>query len=453
MGWLNINGNWIGRNRGKSWSSYCTPLNLVLAEIVGGVRLTWEQDAKCTTEDGFEIWVSIGGAAYALLDTVAADVLTYDDMTDYAGSTVEYKVRAYRGTVYSGYSAEAEIIIAAAITNFAVVWAEDHAVLTWNEQAGWDTEIYSSVDNTNWTLEETVTTGTETTTNHCWQGRTMYFRARAKSGTNFGPYCASVNILTPLVFKYDNNPTAAFSFSSNLGLGAGKTVRVCWGTFNGSDELYNDYTTTQTPAHAYNGDSEVNRDPLYIKISGDLDSITTFNLAGNLLCYGDLSKWYLPALTSLLSFYLNGSSFTGNLSNWIFISTGAIDIRIYNNQFTGDLSTMLVNTSGATILWLNNTDGYNEFTAPPRGDIKQISTGAGAGLYMPNCNVGTAALDAWFAWANNYFASNTPTRSSIFKFDGVGMGVPTGGNSNTDIVGIKAKYVAAGFTATITVNT
>lgn len=37
MGWLNINGNWIGRHSGKSWSSYCTQLRTTWQPAVLGV--------------------------------------------------------------------------------------------------------------------------------------------------------------------------------------------------------------------------------------------------------------------------------------------------------------------------------------------------------------------------------------------------------------------------------
>lgn len=443
MGWLNINGNWIGRHSGKSWSSYCTPLNLVLAEITGGIRLTWEQTPKCTDEDGYEIWISMAGAAYVLLDTVAADVLTYDDMTDYAGSTVEYKVRAYRGTVYSEYSAEAEIIIAAAITNFAVVWAEDHAVLTWDEQAGWDTEIYSSLDNTNWTLEETITTGTETYLDHCWQGTTVYFRARPRSGAVYGDYCASVNIVTPLVFKWDGNPKASLVFDSHFDLAAGKTVRVSWGGDKGE---YNDYTTTQVPTHIYLNETQA--DPHYVQISGDISDIKIIWLFSKPLAYGDISKWILPS--SLTSLYLDRCKFSGDLSNWVLPATITI-IRLYNtnadqNAFTGDLSSWSLPAT-LTICYIS----YNAFTAPPRGELKGLEASA-AGLYMRDCSCGTAAMDAWLAYANTYFGSNTPIKNSLFQMQNnltTNMKQPTGGNNNADRLGIIAKYTAAGFTATV----
>jgi hypothetical protein len=95
----------IGGNRGVA---IATPTGLVLVLIAGGIRLTW---IDVTGEDGYEIWVSINGGIHTLLNTVAANVVTYDDMTDYAGSTVSYEIRAYKGISYSDYSDEATIVV------------------------------------------------------------------------------------------------------------------------------------------------------------------------------------------------------------------------------------------------------------------------------------------------------------------------------------------------------
>lgn len=65
--------------------------------------LTWTDNSS--GEDGFEIWVSEDGGAYYLLDTVATDVVTYNDSTT-TGEICLYKVRAYRGTDYSDFSNE-----------------------------------------------------------------------------------------------------------------------------------------------------------------------------------------------------------------------------------------------------------------------------------------------------------------------------------------------------------
>ena len=438
----------IGNRGGTSWSSYCTPLNIDVVQITGGNRITWTQDAKCTDEDGFEIWVSINGGAYALLDTVLADVLLYDDTTDYAGNQVTYKVRAYKGTTYSNFTDESEIVIEPDITNLAVAWAEDHAVVTFDGTAGWETELETSRDNITYSLVTTIVAGTETYTDHTWQGITVYYRARAKKVLEYGDYCTAVNIVTPLVFKYDNDPYAALSIGG-LGLPAGKTVRFSWGTFTGGAERYTDYTLNTAIQHDYNIADEPG-DPRYVKISGDINSITTLVISSNVRCYGDLSKWILP--TGLTQLYLNICAFTGDISGWGTLPSGLVNFRIYRNGFTGDLSSWIISTSASTIIYLEDTDGKNEFTGIPRGNCHQCEN-ATAGLYMLRCAVATAGVDAWLAWFNTFLVTNTPVRNSLFQISGTGMGIPTGGNANANRLGIIAKYVAAGFTATITNNT
>ncbi len=78
--------------------------------VTSPINLTFDEDTQTLSwtdvtggEDGFEIWVSEDGGAFYLLDTVASDVTTYTDSTT-TGDTMIYKVRAYIGTTYSGFS-------------------------------------------------------------------------------------------------------------------------------------------------------------------------------------------------------------------------------------------------------------------------------------------------------------------------------------------------------------
>lgn len=436
--------------RGQSWSSYCTPLNLEVTQITGGNRLSWEVDVKCIDADGYEIWVSQDGGAYALLDTVTVPTVQFDDTTDYAGAEVTYQVRAYKGTSYGAFSDPTEIVIEPVIANLAATWVNDFARITFDGFSGWQTEIYESRDNTNWTLVTTLNDGTETYDNYTWQGTQVYFRARCKKVLEFGDYTASINIAqTPLVFKYDNNPTASFAFADNLGLPAGKTVKVSWGSFIGGNERYDDYTTTSTPQHTYNADDEVNKDPYYVKLTGDLNSITKLNLSQKTLCYGDLNKWIIP--TGLTALVLDRCNFSGDISSWV-LPSGLTNLRLYQNTFTGDLSGWVIATSASTVMYLEDTNGKNEFTAPPRGNVHQCEAGV-AGLYIRHTNCSIAVLDAFLAWFNVFLDTNTPVRNTLINISGTGMGIPTGGNSNTDRLAILAHYVAAGFTCTITNNT
>ena len=76
------------------------PTNLTVTAILGGVRLTWEDNSD--NEHGFEIWRKVDSADYALLTTTAKNVETYDD-TDFQLGDLKYKVRAKGGDEYSGF--------------------------------------------------------------------------------------------------------------------------------------------------------------------------------------------------------------------------------------------------------------------------------------------------------------------------------------------------------------
>jgi hypothetical protein len=76
------------------------PTELAASSITATtIRLTWVDNADY--EAGYQIYRDGD-----LLDTVAADVETYDDTTCILGTTYNYKVRAYVGTEYSEFSEE-----------------------------------------------------------------------------------------------------------------------------------------------------------------------------------------------------------------------------------------------------------------------------------------------------------------------------------------------------------
>ena len=65
----------------------------------------------------------------------------------------------------------------------------------------------------------------------------------------------------------------------------------------------------------------------------------------------------------------------------------------------------------------------------------------------------TSAVNAQLKVINDYFTLNTPIKNVSIDLSGASMGIPTGGANNTDLLGIIAKHVAAGFVATISVRT
>jgi Leucine-rich repeat (LRR) protein len=74
------------------------PLNLTIADITNGVRLTWEDNSS--KELGYEIYASVNGGAFYSIGITQAGDLSFDDLINYEGLPVQYKVLAYTG-VYS----------------------------------------------------------------------------------------------------------------------------------------------------------------------------------------------------------------------------------------------------------------------------------------------------------------------------------------------------------------
>jgi hypothetical protein len=66
------------------------------------VTVTWTDNSN--TESNFEVQRSVDGGAYSAIGTVGAGVTSYND-TSAPGGTLTYKVRAYRGSLYSALSA------------------------------------------------------------------------------------------------------------------------------------------------------------------------------------------------------------------------------------------------------------------------------------------------------------------------------------------------------------
>ena len=112
-------------------------------------------------------------------------------------------------------------------------------------------------------------------------------------------------------------------------------------------------------------------------------------------------------------------SLSGTLNNWVY---GGTYTQI-NIQYT--------NLTGGLLNWNKNLDR----------------------LYLGNNQFTTEAVDAQLKAINDYFATTNPIKNLTINLSGTNMGIPTGGASNTDLLGIIAKHTAAGFTATITVRT
>lgn len=117
MGWLNINGNWIGRNSGKLWSSYWTTSNVVTAVQ----SATTKMDLYFTGERAISIERAGIDMVFAEIATITAGVKYYQD-TVTANTLYFYRYREYSGTNYSEYSNVANNIIGNLSTTVKGEW-------------------------------------------------------------------------------------------------------------------------------------------------------------------------------------------------------------------------------------------------------------------------------------------------------------------------------------------
>lgn len=115
----------------------------------------------------------------------------------------------------------------------------------------------------------------------------------------------------------------------------------------------------------------------------------------------------------------------------------------YDDSIVGSLRNLVISNRLTCIFFVNTsisegTNVWNKYIA--------IFT-------LNNSKLPTSAVDAQLKVINDYFAINTPIKNVTINLAGTRMGIPTGGSSNVDLLGIISKHTAAGFTATITVRT
>jgi len=144
-----------------------------------------------------------------------------------------------------------------------------------------------------------------------------------------------------------------------------------------------------------------------------------FNISSNPLLTGDISGWddFDEVMLGVVMNYCIG--LTGNLNSWLLKESGLNIEASYGTQFTG----------------------------LPRGHFKNVSY-----IKFRESSCDSNEIDDFLVYVDNYFVGGVvPLANCIYWLDGVGMGIPsaTGLTSRQNIID---KYVAAGKTATITVN-
>jgi len=109
MGWLNINGNWIGRNRGGgiSWQTYWTshfPSELrASAYSDTEIDLSWTNNGTANYT-GHKIYISTDGTTYTLKATIASIGTTYRVNGLVKDTLYYFYIKAYSGSSESSAS-------------------------------------------------------------------------------------------------------------------------------------------------------------------------------------------------------------------------------------------------------------------------------------------------------------------------------------------------------------
>ena len=238
-----------------------------------------------------------------------------------------------------------------------------------------------------------------------WNSVTRYYLQQTANSINsfYGNF--------PLIEKVTTSLSAAASYYNNL-----NKMKM---DFRNNKHIYSGILVNGTSLPGY---FKINTDSLIRRNFNGYFNI--YGMTSTSEISGDMSKW-TNEWTSTQAFRCQGSSIsyragiTGNLHNFI----------INNNSDT--FYFMYSNLSGGFSTWNKN--------------ITFVS--------FLECMFSSSEVDDQLNVINTYFETTTPIGDLTLDLSGSTMGIPTDGASNIDLLGIVAKHVLAGYTATITVRT
>jgi len=167
------------------------------------VQLGWTDNA--INETGFVIERSANGGAFAVIDTVGADIVTYIDGTVVAGNDYTYQVAAANGAGQSGYSNQAivSVTLPSAPQNLtATNISRTGFTLNWdpfvNQPDGFEIQI--ATDNTFTAIVQSFPDVAADSTSLAISGLTRntryYIRIRAFNAVGVGPWSQTLQVKT-----------------------------------------------------------------------------------------------------------------------------------------------------------------------------------------------------------------------------------------------------------------
>ena len=328
------------------------------------------------------------------------------------------------------------------------------------------------------TLNAGIVTYNDTT---CKQNASVVYKVRAKKGSIYSTYATASALATPLCWK-TNQATRTNVMINFLHITAGKTVNVDWG--DGTNANYtgsNSYITKTYDASAIN--------VFNIKLSGDTNSITTFQHFNQIKSYGAVTNWVLPS--TLTNFAVYSTGLTGVVTNWVLPSTLTY-FAVYSTGLTGVVTNWVlpstltyfninsIGLTGVVTNWVlpSTLAAFYIYSTGLTGSLPQITTHATNALIyqaqsssisdsvvtvfrkamtvfnISNQNVAfsTVNIDKVLKALADWYQVNAPTANCTFTMNGVNMGIPTGGANNVDLLRLAQYYANASKTATIIIS-
>jgi hypothetical protein len=407
------------------------------------VRVTFDRDLDDNYDDVIAA-ISITGKTPSLISILNNILFVTTEAWEYGQSGMftyikpaSNGLRSTQGALVESFSSEITnnvLPLAPDVpTGFGVTWINDFARISCNAiPADVQIELWSSRNGAAYILDSTWALGIYTEDNYTWQNESMAWKIRAVKDGHYSDFCNPISLSTPLILTVTPSTNPQTVTLSNYAQQAG-TVTWDWG-----DGTIDEYIIGGNKTHQY-----FNTNLNYIKVyNANLITYlyTNFGSSGT---RGNASKWKLP--TGLTSNF-RVEQLTGIIDNWM-APAGLVNMNIESGtgHLAGDMSNFLFPVSMSTF-FARSCD----LTNLPRGEFKNLS--GVNGFQCQNNNVLTVTLDAWLHDRALYYAGNPPNNNLTFRLDGTGMGAPTGGQNNPDIVLIKQYFANVAKTATFTIN-
>jgi hypothetical protein len=395
-----------------------------------GLTLTWLEDFlrisfTANSSVQHEIYESVNGGAYALVTTLNEGVITYDYHT-WQNATLDIKVRAKNGTIYSDYSSTSVIT--------PWVFKMDQSTLI---QVDIKRIVLSAL------LKDVIIYwGDGNHTHFSLTGDTEITYDYASTGQYWVWITGDVNFIAAIEW-YSQSAILHDTVITKWIL----PTALTFGHFYGN-EMIGDITNIAIPANcggAYLSGNAVtcniaDYDSLMPAVYWDIHLISS--IVGGIS--GDVTDWVLPLRNAHIVIF--GTSASGDLTAWTpwgAVTYGTVVLGLQGGNFTGDLSGWTIPDKLATI----QCNSGCHFTKLPRGNFRNVLFYEFTGN---SCN--TAEIDNILAYIDAYFVGGVvPLVNCVYRFTGAGMGTPSAAGlaSRTSILG---KYTAEGKTCAIYVN-